>query len=67
MPASSWWDESDEGDGSFAAVVRAAVEHGPRTGVFATQVALHGVPMGDYTLELWVGDNQIASTWATRR
>jgi hypothetical protein len=65
IPADYWWDESDEEDGSSAAVVRAAVEPDSRSGVFATPVALHGVPIGDYTLELWVGDEQIAATWVT--
>jgi hypothetical protein len=60
LTAGDWWSE-DTG-APPAAIVRAAVVPDPRTGVFAASIPLAGLPLGDYVLGLWIGEQRIAGT-----
>ena len=61
LTAGNYWYE---GSGEILQVIaRAAVDPDPRTGVFVSSIPLEGLPLGDYVLGLWIGEQRIAGTF----
>jgi hypothetical protein len=59
LTAGYWYEESGE---VLQTIARASVTPDRRTGVFVTSIPLVGLPLGDYVLGLWIGEQRIAGT-----